>query len=70
MIRKLPTTILVLTGCLALAAPAFAQTCPDIQGATGCAPSPLDGTAVSLTGVVYVVNDPGSVWIPHETSPK
>ena len=42
MIRKLPTTILVLTGCLALAAPAFAQTCPDIQGATGCAPSPLD----------------------------
>ncbi len=65
MIRKLPISILVLTGCLALAAPTIAQTCADIHGASGCAPSPMDGAAVSLTGIVYVVNgtyNSGSIY--------
>jgi hypothetical protein len=65
MKRKLPLFILVAACCLALAAPSFAQTCPDIQGATGCAPSPLADSPVSLTGIVYVVNgtyNSGSVY--------
>jgi DNA/RNA endonuclease YhcR with UshA esterase domain len=56
----------LLTVCLLLAGTGLAQTCPDIQGATGCAPSPLDGTPVSVTGIVYVVNgtyNSGSVYL-------
>lgn len=65
MTHKLLSFTLVLLGSLALAMPAAAQTCADVQGATGCAPSPLDATSVSLTGIVYVVNgtyNSGSVY--------
>jgi hypothetical protein len=44
---------LALTLSLSLAGLAGAQTCPDIHGDPGCAPSPLDGQVVTLTGVVY-----------------
>jgi len=41
----------------AFAATATAQTCQDIHGvgSNGCAPSPMDGAAASVTGVVYSV---------------
>lgn len=65
MTRKLTLSTLVLVGCLALAGLTFAQTCADIHGEFGCALSPLDGTPVTLTGVVYAVPgvyNPGSVY--------
>jgi len=65
MVRKLMFPILVLSGCLTMAGLSFAQTCPDVQGDTGCAPSPLEGSEVTCSGVVYLVPEmlnPGSVY--------
>ncbi len=65
MTRKLMFSILVLTGCFTVAGLSFAETCPDIQGDTGCAPSPYDGQVFTFSGVVYVVPgvlNPGSVY--------
>jgi hypothetical protein len=66
MISKRTLTFMAVTTCFLLAGSGLAQTCPDIQGATGCAPSPLDGAPVSITGIVYVVNgtyNSGSVYL-------
>lgn len=54
MTRKLMLSTFVLVGCLALAGLSYAQSCEDIHGDPGCAPSPFDGQEVTLTGVVYV----------------
>jgi DNA/RNA endonuclease YhcR with UshA esterase domain len=53
MIKRILFLSLVLVFAVGTAA---AQTCADIHGVgtDGCAPSPLDGTTVSLTGIVYV----------------
>lgn len=51
MIKRLTLLTLVLAFA---ATPALAQTCADIHGDPGCAPSPLDGTVVTVTGIVYV----------------
>jgi len=59
-------TAFLLTAALAVGSTAaLAQTCADIQG-TGCAPSPLDGTSVNVTGTVYVeagTYNSGSVYV-------
>lgn len=54
--------------CLVLTAGASAQTCREIHeiGSDGCAPSPLAGDPVSVTGVVYVpagTYNTGSIYI-------
>lgn len=53
--RSMLTALLTASLVLGLAGLAVGQTCPDIQGLTGCAPSPLDGQLVTVTGTVYVV---------------
>jgi hypothetical protein len=54
MAKKL-TFILTVAVCMSFAAFVSAQTCADIHGASGCAPSPNDGEEVTVTGIVYVV---------------
>lgn len=66
-------TVLTLTTALAFgASAAMAQTCADIHATpNGCAPSPLDGTVVNLTGTVYVVAgtyNSGSVYFQCNSS--
>jgi DNA/RNA endonuclease YhcR with UshA esterase domain len=48
--------VTVAVACLGLVSVSFAQTCQEIHnlGSNGCAPSGLDGTLVTVQGVVYV----------------
>lgn len=56
MSRGYLLNFLILITSVALAGPALGQTCADVHGtATGCAPSPLAGQTIALTGIVYVV---------------
>ena len=69
MIRRLMFSILVLGGCFTVVGLSFAETCPDIQGDTGCAPSPFEGDEITYNGVVYVVPgvyNTGSVYFNCE----
>ncbi len=57
MKRMLSISLFTAVALLAVASLAFGQSYQDIHGVgtDGCAPSPLDGTSVSVTGIVYVV---------------
>lgn len=70
MIKRL-TTIVSTVALLAGAGMAQAQTSADIHGDPGCAPSPLDGSLVTLQGVVYVeagTYNSGSVYFQDNVS--
>ena len=71
MIKRLTSSVLSLALVAGLAGVATAQTSADIHGDPGCAPSPLDGTVVTLTGVVYVeagTYNSGSVYVQDNVS--
>lgn len=55
MTQRLMTLFFASALVLGLASLSFAQTCQDIHDTpNGCAPSPLDGSPVTVTGTVYV----------------
>lgn len=55
MIKKLTSSVLSLALVAGLSSVALAQTSADLHGDPGCAPSPFDGQAVVLQGVIYSV---------------
>ena len=56
MSRGYLLNFLILVASFTMAGLALGQTCADVHGTTtGCAPSPLAGQTVELTGIVYVV---------------
>lgn len=71
MIKRLTTSALTLALVAGLAGGALAQTSADLHGDPGCAPSPLAGSVVTITGVVYAVAgtyNPGSWYVQDSTS--
>lgn len=69
MIKRL-TTFAASLALVAGAGVAQAQTSADIHGDPGCAPSPLDGSLVTVQGVVYVeagTYNSGSVYFQDTT---
>ncbi|MFQ5599767.1 MAG: hypothetical protein ACE5G2_04345 [Candidatus Krumholzibacteriia bacterium] len=56
MLKKLAVVLVTTVACLGFSTLASAQTCQDIHGlgSNGCAPSPLFGANVTLSGIVYV----------------
>lgn len=56
MRNRLLLVLVAAIAVFALTSSAVAQTCQDVHGvgSTGCAPSPMVGASVTLTGIVYV----------------
>ena len=60
MCNRLLIFSITILACMAMASLASGQTCQDVHGTTGFAPSPFEGSEVTLTGIVYVA--PGTFY--------